>query len=123
MVQLSFTKDFENCSQMSDKQILTVALAITGKAVAHRNILEYLKKKGKCLEKAFIVFCDIDRIYIMLDPEAVPEQGEDFIIRTWDYHISDEDPRALSIDWSFHCMGESCSEEHCSGSDDIVIFG
>ena len=123
MVQLSFTKDFENCSQMSDKQILTVALAITGKAVAHRNILEYLKKKGKCLEKAFIVFCDIDRIYISLDPEAGPEQGEDFIIRTWDYHISDEDPRALSIDWSFHCMGESCSEEHCSGSDDIVIFG
>ncbi len=122
MVQLSFTKDFENCSQLSDEQILTVALAITDKAVAHHNILKYLKKNGKCLENAFIVFCDIDRIYISLDPEANPERGEDFIIRTWDYHISDENPRALSLDWSFHCMGETCSEEHCSGSDDIVII-
>ena len=122
MVQLSFTKDFENGSLMSDKQILTVALAIIGKTVAHRNILEYLKKKGKCLEKAFLVFCDIDRIYITIDPEASPEQGEDFIIRTWNYHISNDNPRALSLDWSFHCMGETCSEEHCSGSDDIVII-
>lgn len=122
MVQLSFTKDFENCSQLSDEQILTVALAITDKAVAHHNILKYLKKNGKCLENAFIVFCDIDRIYISLDPEANPERGEDFIIRTWDYHISDENPRALSLDWSFHCMGETCSEEHCSGSDDIIII-
>ena len=122
MVQLSFTKDFENGSLMSDEQILTVALAITDKAVAHRNIQEYLKKKGKCLEKAFIVFCDIDRIYMTLDPDTNPEQGEDFIIRTLDYHISQDNPRALSIDWSFHCMGETCSEEHCSGSDDIVII-
>lgn len=122
MVQLSFTKDFENCSQMSDKQILTVAMAITGKAIAHRNILEYLKKNGKCLENAFIVFCDIDRIYISLDPEVNPERGEDFIIRTWDYHISEDNPKALIINWSFLCMGETCSEEHCSGSDDIVIF-
>ena len=113
MVQLSFTEVFENCSQLSDEQILTVA---------HHNIQEYLKKKGKCLEKAFIVFCDIDRIYMTLDPDTSPEQGEDFIIRTWDYHISEVNPRALSIEWSFHCMGEACSEEHCSGSDDIVIF-
>ena len=27
------------------------------------------------------------------DPEVSPEQGEDFIIRTWDYHISDGDPK------------------------------
>ena len=122
MVQLSFTKDFENCSQLSDEQILTVALAITDKAIAHSNIQEFLKKRGKCLEKAFIVFCDIDRIYMTLDPDASPEQGEDFIIRTWDYHISEDNQRALSIEWSFHCMGEACSEEHCSGYDDIVIF-
>lgn len=122
MVQLSFTEVFENCSQLSDEQILTVALAIIDKAVAYRNIQEFLEKNDKHLEKAFLVFCDIDRIYITLDPEASPEQGEDFIIRTWNYHISNDNPRALSLDWSFHCMGETCSEEHCSGSDDIVIF-
>ena len=122
MIQLSFTEDFENCSQLSDEQILTVALAITDKAVAHHNILKYLKKKGKCLEKAFIVFCDIDRIYMTLDPDIGPEQGEDFIIRTWVYHISEDNPKALIITWSFYCMGETCSEEHCSGSDDIEIF-
>ena len=122
MVQLSFTKDFENYSQLSDEQILTVALAITDKAVAHHNILKYLKKKGKRLEKAFIVFCDIDRIYMTIDSDTNPEQGEDFIIRTWDYHISEDNPKALIINWSFHCMGETCSEELCSGSDDIIIF-
>ena len=114
MVQLSFTEVFENCSQLSDEQILTVALAITDKAVAHRNILEFLKKKGKCLEKAFIVFCDIDRIYMTLDPDASLEQGEDFIIRTWDYHISEDNPKELIITWSFYCMVETCSEEHSS---------
>lgn len=122
MVQLSFTKDFENCSMFGDEQILTVALAIIGKVMAQENIQKYLKKTGKRLDKVFIVFCDVDRIYLTLDPDAGPQQNEDFIIRTWDYHISDENPKALSIEWSFHCMGESCSEEHCYGSDDIVIF-
>lgn len=122
MIKLLFTKDFENCSQLSDEQILTVALTITGKAMTDLNIQEYLKNKGKCMETVFIFFCDIDRIYMTLDPKATPEQNEDFIIRTWDYHISDDNLKALSIDWTFHCMGETCSEEHCSGSDDIVIF-
>ena len=122
MIKLYFTKDFENCSQLSDEQILTVALTITGKAMTDRNIQEYLKQKGKCIETAFIVFCDVDRIFLTLNPEPTPEQNEEFIIRTWDYHISEHNPKALSIDWSFHCMGETCAEEQCSGFDDIVIF-
>ena len=122
MVEVEFIEGFENCSQLNASQIQKVAQIITSKAALRRNIQEYLRNKGKSLDKIFVSFCDIDRIYLTLDPAAVPDCNEDFIIRTWDYRISDENPKALSIEWSFHCMGESCSEEHCYGADEIVIF-
>ena len=122
MVQLSFTKSFENCSQLSDKQILTVASVIAENALACQNIQEYLKKHDKHPDKVFIVFCDVDRIYLTLNPDATPEMNEDFIIRTWNYGISGQNPKALSVEWTFFCMGETGGEEYCDGNDDIVIF-
>lgn len=123
MIHISFAKGFINDSQLERDEVLSVALAITDNALSHWNIKAHLDNVGKKFEKAFINYCDIDRIYLSLDAEASPNSYADFIIRTWDYHISEENPDALSIDWTFHCMGESSSAEHCDGSHDILIFG
>ena len=123
MVRLFFSKGFVNDSQLDRDEVLSVALAITDNALSHWNIKNHLDTVGKRFEKAFINYCDIDRIYLSLDAEATPDSYADFIIRTWDYHISEEDSNALRIDWTFHCMGESSSAEHCDGSHDILIFG
>ena len=123
MTQISFAKGFVNDSQLDRDEVLSVALAITDNALSHWNIKNHLDTVGKRFEKAFINYCDIDRIYLSLDAEATPDSYADFIIRTWDYHISEEDSNALRIDWTFHCMGESSSAEHCDGSHDILIFG
>lgn len=123
MIQISFAKGFVNDSQLDGDEVLSVSLAITDNALSHWNIKKYLDKVGKRFEKAYINYCDIDRIYLSLDADASPDSYADFIIRTWDYHISEEDSNALWIDWTFHCMGESSSAEHCDGSHDILIFG
>ena len=123
MIQISFAKGFLNDSQLDGDEFLSVALAITDNALSHWSIKAHLDNVGKRFEKVYINYCDIDRIYLSLDAEASPDSYADFIIRTWDYHISEENPSALSIDWTFHCMGESSSAEHCDGSHDILIFG
>ena len=53
----------------------------------------------------------------------------DYIIRTWNYYICDENPNIVHIEWTLHKMGESpdlsgrCSVEQINGEDDILVFG
>ena len=53
----------------------------------------------------------------------------DYIIRTLNYYICDENPNIVHIEWTLHKMGESpdlsgrCSVEQINGEDDILVFG
>ena len=87
----------------------------------------FLEQMGKFPEKVIITDYDLDRIYLSLDPKATHETTEDFIIRTWDVYMLEEEDSTMHVDWTFHFMGNiedssfRHSTHHFDGSDDIRL--
>ena len=123
MVQISLIKDFEKTSSYWDSDaVILISLYITKYASG------FLEEEGFIIpDEFFIITSDMDRIYLSRNPEATPETEADYIIRTWDIHWDENKADFVSIDWTFHVMGEcpggKCSIYSCDGSDDILVFG
>lgn len=119
MHQIHFAKNYENSSHFNEDQLFLISMYITFYA-------------DGCIflpDNLYITSCDIDRIYLSTNPEATPESAPNYIIRTWDYHICEEDPERVHMDWTIHLM-EECddgvgrsSAEQMDGSDDILVYG
>ena len=98
MTRISFVKEFENKSQFNEDGIFLITSHIS------------FYTRG-CLDEdlpgnLYILSCDMDRIYLSANPEATPESPADYIIRTWDYHICEDDPERVHMDWTFHVLKE-----------------
>ena len=125
MYHLSFSKDY---GSHKDAGVLSLAYAIMDYALSKQEIEGYLQQTGIHFDEAFILWDDLDRIAISLDPQATPDSIADFIIRTWNFHVDDESPELCRIDWTFHILGETpdksgrCSMINCSGSNDFLLF-
>ena len=125
MYHLSFSKDY---GSHKDGGVLSLAYAIMDYALSKQEIEGYLQQTGIHFDEAFILWDDLDRIAISLDPQATPDSIADFIIRTWNFHVDDESPELCRIDWTFHILGETpdksgrCSMINCSDSNDFLMF-
>ncbi len=124
MISLSLIKDFKKTSSYWDEDtILLISLYITDSASGSFEEEEIIP------EKLYIITSDLDRIYISRNPEATPETDADYIIRTWDIHWDENNPEFVSINWTFHVMGDSsdgtgtCSINDCSDTSNILVYG
>lgn len=124
MYHLSFAKGYE--PHFGSRRVLSLAYAIFDYVIERTGLDEYLEEEGIVFDEAFILWDDLDRIAISLNPEASPESDADFIIRTWDFHLEENEPDVLRIDWSFYIMCERtylsgwCEEDEYSDSLDYL---
>lgn len=124
MISLSLIKDFKKTSSYWDEDtILLISLDITDSASGSFEEEELIP------EKLYIITSDLDRIYLSRNPEATPETDADYVIRTWDIHWDENNPEFVSINWTFHVMGDSsdgtgtCSINDCSDTSNILVYG
>ena len=127
MIEISFAQALD--SYRWKEVIRSISLAITDYALSDHDIKEYFLNTGKQLDRAIIIYCDIDRILLSLDPDATPSSEPDISIRTWD--ISGDWSKKgglLHVNWTFHCLGSAdplpgtCSQERIDGSHDFLAL-
>lgn len=110
-----------------NKDILTVTRVVLRKTLKDRRMRSLLVDMGKYPEKVIITDYDLDRIYLSLDPKVNSETEDDFIIRTWNIYMLEEEESTMHVDWTFHIMGDledsafRHSTHQFNGSDDIRL--
>lgn len=110
-----------------DEGILTVTRVVLRKTLKDRRMRSLLEYMGKYPEKVIITEYDLDRIYLSLDPKVNSESADDFIIRTWNIYMLEEEEPTMHVDWTFHIMGDTedgyfrHSTHQYDGSDDIRL--
>lgn len=125
MYHLSFAKGYE--SHFNSRGVLSLAYAIIDYVIDRIGLDEYLEEEGIAFDEAFILWDDADRIAISLSPDASSESDADFIIRTWNFHLDEDEPDVLRVEWSFFIMREGpylselCEEYGYSESQDYLI--
>ena len=120
MFNISFLEDYEGYAFDEETLVLIV-----------NHIAQKAEKKfgpGNISKSLVVLDSDMDRIFLSADPNANKDSDPDYIIRTWEYsykeHLTGD---CISIDWTFHLMGDCedmegiCSQDHCDGSDEIPL--